>query len=183
MGFFDSLKKKKKKEEESIDPLNELDLPHLKKGYMVDYDLKTYQVTGYNTYDYGDGYVSKEWELTSGDERLYLEMEEDDGIYWSLAKKIPVGSFDKDVKAEIIENDEAPEEIVYKGKTYFLDEESAGHMQKGGAGSRQEFISWTYVDEKKNFINIEQWGETEFEASAGWEAEEYQFTNILPASS
>ena len=180
MGLFDRFKKK---EEEGIDPLSELDLPNLKKGYMVDYDLKTFQVTGYSTYDYGDGYIAKEWELVSGNERLYLEMEDDDEICWSLSKKIPVGSFDKDVKAQIIENDEAPEEIVYDGKTYFLDEESAGHMQQNGTGSKQEFIVWTYVDKDDNFVTIEQWGETDFEAAAGWEAEEYQFTNILPASS
>ncbi|MFQ5585121.1 MAG: DUF4178 domain-containing protein [Calditrichia bacterium] len=42
---------------------------------------------------------------------------------------------------------------------------------------------WDFIDEEdENFLTIEQWGETEFEAAMGYYVEEYQFTNILPGT-
>ena len=46
-------------------------------GYLFDYDMKTWEVTGYNTYDYS-GFETKEWVLalfTVGD------------VYASLCKR------------------------------------------------------------------------------------------------
>ena len=52
---------------------------------------------------------------------------------------------------------------------------------ESAAGSGEEFINWSYVDEsEKQVLVIEQWGENEFAASAGEVVEPYQFSNILP---
>ena len=41
-----------------------------------------------------------------------------------------------------------------------------------------------YEDESgEKYLAIEQWGETEFEASLGQPVEEYQFSDILPGES
>ena len=80
--------KKKEEEPEAIDPLN-LSLSDLKPGYVLDYDLKTWQVTAHHYYDY-DGDRVDEWELACGDDVAYLDREEDDGISWTLTRKIRV---------------------------------------------------------------------------------------------
>jgi hypothetical protein len=77
MGFSNLFKKKNKDE---FDPLTDLVLSKLRVGYFLDYDLKTWEVTGYNKYDFGEGYITKEWELSSGREKWYLERAENDEI-------------------------------------------------------------------------------------------------------
>lgn len=173
---------KKKEEGDEFDPLRDLVLSKLRVGYMVDYDLKTWKVTAYNKYNI-DGRTTDEWELTSGRERFYLEREEDDEIYWSLSKKLPIGAIDGEIKQYIMKNDDPPDQITCKEKKYYMDSSGAGFMYEGGLGSGIEFIFWDFIDsDGKNFVTIEQWGESEFDAYEGNGVEEYQFSNILPGT-
>jgi hypothetical protein len=171
---------KKKSDEPEFDPLRDLVLGKLKVGYLLDYDMKTWSVTEFNKYDI-EGHEKLEWELTSSQEVLYLEREEDDEVYWSISKKIPIGKIEGGVRKYIIENEDPPEQITLENKTYYMDESGAGFFYKNGLGRGIEFIFWSFMDDdEKNFVSIEQWGETEFEAAMGKEVEEYQFSNILP---
>ncbi len=181
MGLFDKFKGRR--EEDDFDPLHDLTLAKLKVGYYVDYDMKTWEVTGYNRYDYGEGYWGEEWELTSGREKCYLERSEDDEVEWTLSKKIPIGAIEGNITRYIKENEDPPNQIVVKGKTYYLDESGPVHFYQDGKGEGVGLISWTFVDEDdESFVTIEQWDEDEFEASEGIYVEEYQFSNILPGS-
>ena len=86
MGLRDLFGKKGKDKDTDAepDPIADLVLDKLKVGYLVDYDLKTWEVTGYCRYEF-DGNIVKEWEITAGGrEKRYLELA--DGR-WSLAKK------------------------------------------------------------------------------------------------
>lgn len=178
MGIFDFLKDKK---EDDFDPLQDLELSKLKVGYYLDYDLKTWEVTAYNRYDYGDGYYGQEWELTCGREKLYLEREEDDEVVWTISKKLPLGAIEGNVTRHIIDHDDPPNQIVVKGKTYYLEESGSANFLAGGKGDGVGIIQWDFIDENDDhFVTIEQWGESEFEAAAGTYVQEYQFSNILP---
>ncbi len=177
MGLKDWFKKK-----DDFDPLKDLELSKLRVGFMVDYDLETWQVTGTCRHDYGEGDITDEWEITSGRMKRYLERSEDDEITWTLSKKIPIGAIDDDIRNYIIAHDDPPDKIVYNAKTYYLEESGTGRMLKQDA-TPKEFVYWEFIDEDdENFVTIEQWGETEFEAAAGHYVEEYQFTNILPGN-
>jgi len=178
MGFRDLFKKDKPPK---LDPLKDLTLAHLKKGYFVDYDLKTWEVTASNHYDFGEGDITREWQLKSDEETVYLELESDDEEYWSLNRKIPFGRLGSAVKDYILEHGDPPDEIVFEDVTYYLDETGGGHFYKDEVRPGREFIRWSYVDDSgKKLLDIEQWGETDFEASVGEPVEEYQFSNILP---
>lgn len=164
-----------------IDPLHDLSLSKLRVRYLVDYDMKTWEVVAHNRYDFGDGYGSEEWELRSATETLFLEREEDDEVEWSLARKIPIGAIDGDVRKHILEHDDPPSRIVLDGVLYHLDSSGPGRIRRGGTAEPEGFIYWDFIDrDDKRQVTIEQWGETEFEASAGHSVEEYQFSNILP---
>jgi hypothetical protein len=172
---------KNKQEENDFDPLRDLTLSKMKVGYYLDYDMKTWQVTAYNRYDYGDGYFSDEWELTSAREIWFLEREEDDEVIWTLSKKLPLGAIEGNVTKHIIEHEDPPNQIVVKGKTYYLDESGSAYLLKDGKGPGVGFVAWDFIDEDDQaFVTIEQWGEEEFEAAEGFYVEEYQFSNILP---
>ena len=170
-----------KGKEEDLDPLKDLVLSKLKVGYLLDYDLKTWEVAAHNRCDWGESEYSEEWELRSGNESVFLEREEDDEVEWTLTRKIPVDDLGKGIVDYIKKHDDPPDEVNYKGKKYHLEESNGGRFHKGGKDAYDEFLSWDYIDESDEYVlTIEQWSETSFEAGHGKYVEEYQFTNILP---
>lgn len=178
MGIKDFFKKRKK---DDVQPLGDISLDKLKKGYLVDYDLKTWEVAAHNLYDWGDGEITHEWQLKSVDEIVYLENESDDEEDWSLNKKIAFGSLGANVKKSIIETGDPPDAIAFEGTTYYLEEMAGGHFYKDGQGPGKEVLRWSYEDDPgQRFLGIEQWGEEDFDATVGQPVEPYQFTNILP---
>lgn len=173
--------RKKEAEPELIDPLD-ITLDSIKVGYVLDYDLKTWRVSAQHHYDY-DGDRIDEWELTCADEVVYLECEKDDGITYTLTRKISLTKIDADVRSHINEHEDPPEEVNYNGTTYYADSSSVGRYYKNGKGAGEEFIVWDYFDDSEKLtLSIEQWRDDQFDASAGEMVEDYQFTNILPGS-
>ena len=152
-------------------------------GYLVDYDMKTWEVKGYNRYDFGEGYFADEWELSADGQTRFLSYEKEDEEFWSFSKKLPLGAIAEDVKGHIIDHEDPPKEITVKEKTFYLESSSPGYLLKGGYGPRVPFIVWEFIDEEEEaFVSIEQWDEREFEANIGFEVKEYQFSNILPGA-
>ncbi|MBW2622164.1 MAG: DUF4178 domain-containing protein, partial [Deltaproteobacteria bacterium] len=124
MALKDIFKKKKP----DLDPLKDLTLHKLKKGYFVDWDMKTWEVLAVNVYDFSEGDISREWQLESSEEIVYLELESDDEDFWSLSRKVPFGSVGEGIKEYIQQNDDPPAEIEYEGTTYYLEEMAGGRF-------------------------------------------------------
>jgi hypothetical protein len=175
MGFLDKFKKK-----DRIDPLKDLVLSKMKVGWFLDYDLITWEVTAVNIYDF-EGDEAIEWQLKSAEETVYLELEADDEDFWSFNKKIAFAKLGPEVRDYFLTKDSPPEQISYDGLTYFLDEEAGGHYLKDGEEPGREVLRFSYMDDsEKKILEVEQWGEKDFEASTGIVVEEYMFSNILP---
>ncbi len=167
----------------AFDPLQDLVLEKLQVGFLVDYDLKTWKVTAYNRYEFGGGETEvEEWEITAGRDQRYLEVIHQDGAHWSLSQKIPIGALGK-ARNYILEHDDAPAEVVYQGLNFYQDVSTAGYFFPGGKVTRQELILWDYQSaDEASFVTIEQWSETEFDATWGKSVEAYEFSNILPGA-
>ena len=179
MGLFDQWRKDKESED-LTDPLHDLTLSNLTVGYLVDFDLKTWEVKSYSTYDF-DGDQTKEWELDCGNEQCFLERVEDDDVEWAITRKISLSDITEGVKTHIREHDDPPQELTISGKKFLADGGGAGYYYKDGKGSGDQMIFWDYTDSSgEKILSIEQWGEDEFEASVGQYVHEYEFTNILP---
>lgn len=173
---------RKKKDEGRLDPLRDLTLSGLKPGFVVDYDLKTWQVTAQHRYDY-EGDRVDEWQLSCADEVRYLERGEDDEVVWILTRKIPVSRINTDLRGYLRDHDDPPNTLTCDGVEYSADDTSVGKYFKDGAGPGQDFIVWDYLNaDGKRTLSVEQWSDDEFEASVGEIVEEYQFSNILPGS-
>ncbi len=163
-----------------------IELPEMRPGDMVDYDMTTWQVRAVNKYDYKE-YETVEWQLDSAGTIRYLELEEDDENYWSVSEAIPFASLGKQqcdtIKAAIADSGDPPEELSYKDMRYYMEEMAGGHFLKDGVGTPQPFLQWHYVaDDGETFLVIEQWGDDEFEAGLGREVHDWQFTNLLPGA-
>ncbi len=165
------------------DPIADLTLARIQVGYMIDYDMKTWQVEAYHYYDWGHGEITHEWQLKSHDDTIYLERESDDEDAWAISRKVSLGRLGAGVREHLKTNDDPPDEIVYEGVTYYLEEWAGGNFHKNGKGPAQEMLAWDYEDDTgQKFLSIEQWDEEDFEAAVGEPVEEYQFTNILPGA-
>jgi len=182
MGFLDFFKKKNPEIEKEKKLLN-LSIAHLEKGYLVDYDLRTWTVTGVYEYDWGDNYFSKEYQLQADSLTMYLSVDEDDELELALMRKIEIRTIDSKLPEHIIKNDIPPEVLTYSGKTFYMKRDTAGHFRNVDSGKKSwsPFVLWEYHDESGEFIlNVEQWGEKEFEAAYGMYAKQTDFTEILP---
>ncbi len=178
MGILDWLFGKKEKP--SFDPTN-VKLEDLQPGWLVDFDLKAWEVVARHTYDMGDGFKMIEWELKSGNDVLYLCREEDDGVYWTLMKKVPLGAIDPNLKKHIMQYNDPPSTLSYGGYTFEMVSYGGAKFLKNGKPPEVPFLYWEYEStDGSKVITIEQWGDTEFEASVGEYVEEYKFSNILP---
>lgn len=175
--------KKKKEAEHNYDPLN-VKVTDLRKGFILEYDMKEWEVTEEYTYDWGDNYFSKEYKISSGADILFLSVDEDDMLELSLQRKIKLSSIDDDIEGAIIKNKIPPKKIIYKGVDYYRDTESPGYFKEEGSEKDWlEFISWSYYNEEEDrILSIEQWDEREFEASHGKVIKEYEISNITPAA-
>jgi hypothetical protein len=178
MGLKDFFKKKKTEEADFFD---DLCLEKMKKGYMVDYDLKTWEVTAYSYYDWGEGDKSYEWQLTTQDDLFYLELSVDDEKEWSISRAADISDLPVEILDEIRKNGNPPDEVKFKAQIFYLEETGGGHFYKDGSDRGKEFLQWSYEDDEgEKYLTVEQWGDTDFAASWGGPVEEYQFINILP---
>jgi len=180
MGLFDFFKKK---EEASYDPTN-ITIHDIRVGFLFEYDLKTWEVREAYRYDWGDSYFTNEFKVDSGDDAAYLHIDANDDVFITLSRKIRVRSVQEDIPEKIKEKDRPPKKLEYKGKTYYLEGTNPGYFNdKPESDNWAELISWDYYDEEgETTINIEQWGEDDFEASFGVVVKDYEITNILPGN-
>ncbi|UII26954.1 DUF4178 domain-containing protein [Fulvivirga maritima] len=181
MGLFDNFFKKKEKEPhyDSTD----IRVQDLDVGFVFDYDLSTWEVNNIYEYDWGDNYFTREYKISNGEKSLFLSLEEDDELELSVSSKIKVRALGSEVVDKLMTEQKPPSEITYDGRTYYLEEESPGYFHDiGRSDDWEEFVSWDYEDDKGEYIlTVEQWGEKEFEASAGKYIKEFEISNILPS--
>ena len=179
MGIFGIFKKKKGPD---YDPSN-VKITDLRRGFILDYDLKTWEVKEEYEYDWGDNYFTREFKLDSGDDIIYLHMDENDELSLSVTRKVKIRSVDEDLPEHIIKHQEAPKKIHYDGRDFFLDKETPGYFSGDPENDDSwiELISWEYYDNNEEYIlAVEQWGDKEFAAAFGRVVKAFEFSNIIP---
>lgn len=176
MGIFDIFFKKDKKD--GRDPLN-ITLSTMQSGDYVDFDMKTWLVKQTGHYEWNANDITKEWQLVSANDTIYLEMESGDESSWGVSKKINLARLGDHVRKAITDKGDPPETIIVDGIEYYLEISGGGYYYEHGKPLSQKLLKWDYSDDQGDkFISIEQWGENEFDASEGITAHEYQFSNI-----
>ncbi len=184
MGIFDWLFKKQTPQPD-YDPLN-IKITDLKKGFVFDYDMKSWIIRQVFEYDWGNNYFTREYKVDSGDDVAFLSVEVEDEYTITFTRKVKPRQIDEDLPEYIIEHNYPPKKLFYKNKKFFRESETPGYFRDlGKPGSRlMEVISWEYYDaDQKEVIFVEQWGEREFDAAYGKVLKEFEISNILPNSS
>ena len=180
MGLFDFLKKK---EEEPKYDVTNLQVTDLDKGFIFDYDMKSWEVKEVYEYDWGDNNFSYEYKIDSGDDVMYLSIEDQGDLAMSLSKSIKIRVLGEGIVEEIVKNQKPPDRLVYENETYYLDTDSAGYFndKTKGTDDWEELIAWEYYNkEEDKIISITQWDERNFDAAAGIVIKEFEISNIIP---
>ena len=180
--MFDFFKKKKKGPDYDI---TNLTLHDLDVGFIVDYDMKSWEVKEMYEYDWGNNNFSKEYKLDSGDETGFLGIEDKGEILITFVKPVKIRKIEEDIVEKITKDGKAPSSVHYEGETYYLDSDTAGYFRDCAKETEdwEELVAYEYyTDEENKIISIAQWDERNFEASAGITLEAYHFSNILPGN-
>lgn len=181
--FMFGLFKKKPEEPKrpDYDPTN-IKITDLRKGFILEYDLKTWEVNGEFEYDWGGEFFTYEYQLVSADDSIFLSVEDDDEVTCIVCRKINFGRLPDEVEDNLLKHNKPPKRIEYDGRTYFRESERPGYFSNvHDEAESSEFISWEYYDEtEKYLLAVEQWGEAEFEAAVGEVVPADRFSNILP---
>jgi hypothetical protein len=181
MGLFDIFKKKEKEPDYDITNMTVKDLD---QGFILDYNMKSWQVKEVYEYDWGNNNFSREYMIDSGDEILYLSIENQGEVFITASREIKIRTLGEDIIDKTIKKERPPKKLEYEGQTYYLDSDIAGYFndKTKGTDDWEELICWEYYnDEETHIITITQWGEREFDASAGVVVKEYEISNIIPA--
>ncbi|WP_027002355.1 DUF4178 domain-containing protein [Hugenholtzia roseola] len=183
-GFF---KKKKQEEQEPAlhyDPTN-IRVQDLRIGFVLDYELKTWEVKEHFVYDWGDNYFTDTFLLHSGKDQLFLSVDDEDGeLYLVVSQKLRVSLLTPPIAETVRQTGKPPLTLQYEGVEYYREEENYGYFRNVTKNRHEdscEMVEWVYLDKSgKNTLSIEQYDEEEFEASKGFYIEEFEISNILP---
>ena len=158
-----------------------LELQDMQRGYLFDYDMRTWQVLAVHDYVYGKHHKAREWEIEHSNERCFLQRSSDDEVSWCWGTKINLTAITPDVRKSIIDSEDPPSKVTLQGQQYHLEESGTGLFYREQGKEAAEFIYWELIDaQDKHFITIEQWDECDFTASLAEQVERWQFSNILP---
>jgi hypothetical protein len=180
MGFLDALFGSDD-DSSGDEPVDDPSLNQLREGYMLDYEMRTWEVTKHAKYDY-EGWPADEWTLENGDDLLFLEYEYDDGDVFLLSE--PAEITDVTAKGEpfraLVRDEEPPDTITYQGAEYVLTEE--GSATRTVDDRTNDLQYWVYEGDD-GFVAVERYGSSDWNVYDGREVEPYEFDNILPRSS
>ena len=154
------------------------ELPQLREGYLLDYDMRTWEVTQHTAYD-DPRWPADEWTLETGDDLLFLEYEYDDGDVFLLYERIEM----TDVTAEgeplraVVRDEEPPATLAYEDTEYTLIEEGTGTRMIDDRTNDLHY--WDYASDD-DVLGLERYGSGDWSVYVGREVEPYEFDNILP---
>lgn len=178
MGFLDSLFGSGDDESSGTEPVDNPSLDQLREGYMLDYEMRTWEVTQHAKYDYS-GWPADEWTLETGDDLLFLEYEYDDGDVFLLSEPAEITdvTIDGEPFRAVVREEEPPATVQYQGDEYVLAEE--GPASRTVDGRTNDLHYWVYEGEN-GFVALERYGSSDWSVYDGREVEPYEFDNILP---
>ncbi len=161
----------------------DLTLQNLLKGYVLNYDLKSWEVIYEGQYDWNSGESDKIYRLSSEDnDSLLLYVDKEMGL---VTPYIEEKLQSNDVQAfAMLKPESAPAELKFSDKIYRKRDYSRGKFFTSDSDNFAELGQWFYVSsDSQSSLRIVQFSEGEVSVYTGKLAQAYEFTNILPSES
>jgi hypothetical protein len=169
----------KSKPSEVKDTKIDFEIEDLQKGYFLDYDLKTWQITDFSTYTWDNGVNDFESTLFDGKDKLYLSYEtvnESSSIFWEeKIDKIWVAARNK-IRAE---QDLTQNTFTFENKNYHFAAEGSAKVKS--TKETYNLVNWLFESEDgQNLVSFNKYGDGFIEAYLGIRITEHQINNITP---
>lgn len=178
----------KQKEEKVIkrnfdyDP-TKISINDLQLGFLVDYNLKTYQVIEHYQYSSSNNLDEEKIILLSGiDEIVLYKHFNETNLKARVVEKVNIYSINDSLDTEILLKQKPMSVLNFRGKPFYRDSSSTGSYYSYKENKViDRFNKWDYYDDsREEILCIEQKGSKTFEAYYGKIVHETRFSDILP---
>lgn len=170
----------KKKEDET--PININQTVHdLKKGYILDYNMESWEVLAAYTYKY-KGHSSKEYKLRSSSETRFLNVSDSNSLLLSLSKEANINNVSPSLRSSVAQGQPLTR-FQWNEETFNLKESSQGQWTDDALQDWASFSSWEYVNrDNTKFVYVSKWEDNSIECYVGDYLKEHEISNILAST-
>ena len=163
---------------ESGDIKIEHDMDDIQKGYILDYDMRSWEVKDVAVYTWENGVKDYEYTLNDGKDELFLNYESADqklSIYWEgkINEIWPTGKGLMRKGKDMID-----EEVKYKGDTYYFLGEGAAKVKN----SREQYYlqNWLFENASETqLLSFNLYDDRSMDAYIGMKIPSHAISNIL----
>jgi len=169
----------KSKPSEVEDTKIDFEIEDLKKGYFLDYDLKTWQITDFSTYSWDNGVTDFESTLFDGKDKLFLSYEtvnDASSLFWENdIDKIWIGARSK-IRAN---QDLTQEKFWFNNILYHYAAEGSAKVKS--TKETYTMVNWLFESEDRmHLVSLNKYGDGFIEAYEGIRITKHQISNITP---
>lgn len=171
-----------RKKKIDYNPTN-LTLQNLLKGFILNYDLKNWEVIYEGQYDWNSGESDKIYRLSSEDgDSMLLYVDKEMGLVTPYVEEKLQSN---DIQAfAMLKPENAPAELKFSDKIYRKRDYSKGKFFTSDSSTFANLGQWFYVSsDSQSSLRIAQFSEGEVNVYKGKLSQAYEFTNILPSES
>ncbi|MCH2225518.1 MAG: DUF4178 domain-containing protein [Crocinitomicaceae bacterium] len=171
-GFFG---KKEPKPEPKVD----FSIEDLKKGYILEYDLSTWEVKETATYNWLNGSKELEFEISDGKNDRYLNYSPEGkkiSIYWEeQLNKIWSG-----VRSKGLNNTISPDDTFnYDNRTYHFFANGSANVE--GSAESYGMQNWLFESDCNEYlVSFNKYEDDSMDAYVGKRLNKHEISNILP---
>lgn len=151
----------------------------LEPGYILDYDMDSWEVLASYTYRY-KGYSTKEYKIRSGSKTRFLNVSDANSLLLSMSEEADINQVDPKLRSSVLEGNPIVH-IHWKDERYTLKESSQGEFTDDRLQDWAAFRGHEYTNgDNTAFIYASKWEDGSVECYTGNYVKEFQIENILP---
>jgi TM2 domain-containing membrane protein YozV len=169
----------------AYDPTN-ISIESIKTGFILDFDIKTWEVTSERQYDWDNGNTEKEFKLASATNNEFIFViltKEARQVSVQVGKPVNVFSIDANIESEIQTKGRPYNVLLFDGVTYYREGQNEGivYNMNDPQTQGQRLRAWDYFDtNRENHLRITETGRGDYKAVKTRAASPYEFTDIYP---
>lgn len=158
-------------------------LESLQKGFLLDYDLKTWEVVHHAQFEWENGTIDTVFKIVSSSETQQLYLRRESGFTQVfVASPISIFLIDESIEQQINNMKKPSNTVTYQQTTYYRENSKNGYWFDMTTTNHYNVATlWEYMDEtRKRILRIEQIGQRALVALIGKLVSAYHFSDILP---
>jgi len=160
-----------------------LTVENLEKGFMVDYDFKTWDVVSEVQFDWLNSGSDRCFKLASDTKTMVINLRKDgEHLYVIHFEPVSLYALDSKLEPEIKFRNKPNNIIHYKGTEYYRETAKNGlFFVLKPVSTAKKVSSWEYFDDsREQLIRIENYGKDGIKAFSGKVVSPLDFSDILP---